>query len=88
MQEEYQAKKLAALPPLKKDFYEEDPEVANMSIDEVDVYRYDVILLVVFSLISLLQFSKKGFKFPGCRAIIFKCNMFLRTPGGNLSPIL
>lgn len=32
-------KRLAALPPLRKAFYEELPEVANMSEDEVEIYR-------------------------------------------------
>ncbi|XP_034243433.1 probable ATP-dependent RNA helicase DDX43 [Thrips palmi] len=33
------SKRLAALPPLKKVFYEELPEVANMSEEEVEIYR-------------------------------------------------
>ncbi|KAE8747204.1 hypothetical protein FOCC_FOCC006071 [Frankliniella occidentalis] len=39
--DEYQTKRLASLPPMIKDFYQEDPEVANMSIDEVEMYRLE-----------------------------------------------
>lgn len=45
LQEEARAKHLASLPPLKKDFYEEDPNVASMPEDEVEAYRYENIII-------------------------------------------
>ena len=39
LQDEARARHLATLPPIKKDFYEEDPNIASMPDDDVDAYR-------------------------------------------------